>query len=165
MENAKSLSLREILIRSASVIGTLLWLSRTRRWNLSFDEMSFRFDGRNLDIDLDRQIEHLRGRSQGTTMPRPDEVKREMETARRMHGELIDHTRGCDLCEVLSKGVHDVFGRNHHNLGRGGPAVAEVIRAAYSRENFEQTQLYADIRAWEAKRAPLTVLGWPALAP
>jgi len=162
IQNETSLSLREILVRSASVIGTLLWLSKAKGWNLSFEEMSFRFDGRNVDIDLDRQIEHLRGRSQGTTMPRPDEVKADIDTARRMYAELLDHTRGCDLCEVLSKGVHDVFGRNHHNLGRGGPAVAEVIRAAYSKENFEQTQLYADIRAWEKKRTPLTVFGWPA---
>jgi hypothetical protein len=43
-------------------------------------------------------------------------------------------------------------------LARGGRAVEEVIRAAYSRENFEKTELYSAIRAWEAKRELFVVL-------
>jgi hypothetical protein len=159
IENSKGLPLREILIRSASTIGTLLLLSKTSGWNLDFKRMTFRFSTRaDVDIDLDKQIEHLRGRSPGTTMPSLDVVKAQIETARRQHTALLSHARGCDVCEVLSKGVHDVFGRNRHNLSRGGAAVEEVIRAAYSRENFERTKLYAEIRAWEAKRTPLKVL-------
>lgn len=159
LENAKHLSLRDILIQSASVIGTILFLSKTNGWNLKFEEMTLRFTGRDgLDIDLDRQIEHLRGRSPGTPMPASNAVRAQFEAARQQHPDLLSHTRGCDTCEVLSKGVHDVFGRNHHNLARGGLAAEEVIRAAYSPENFLQNQLYAGIRAWEAQRAPFRVL-------
>lgn len=144
---------------SSSNIGTLLYLSKTRGWNLKFTDMTVRFSGRHdVDVDLDQQIEHLRGRSPGTAMPNVADVKAAIDAARTSHRAVLTLTRGCDVCEVLSKGVHDVFGRSHHNLSRGGPAMQEVIRAAYSRENFQQTRLYAAIKAWEAKRAPLTVL-------
>jgi hypothetical protein len=159
LQASKKLSLREILIQSASIVGTLVVLSKINGWNLNFEEMTFRFSGRNdIDIDIDRQIDHLRGRSTGTTMPSVSEVKASITSIRQKYPTLLLHTRGCDLCEVLAKGVHDVFGRNHHMLARGGRAVEEVIRAAYSRENFEKTELYSAIRAWEAKRELFVVL-------
>jgi len=159
IESARKVPLREALVRSASLIGSLLLLSRSKNWNLNFAGMTFRFTEReDFEIDIDRQIEHLRGRSQGTLMPGLEEVKIEIESVRQGEARLLGHARGCDLCEVLSKGIHDVFGRSHHNLARGGLAVEEVVRAAYSKENFAQTRLYAGIRQWEAKRAPLTVL-------
>jgi hypothetical protein len=159
LENARTQSVREILVRSASAIGTLVLLSRKHGWNLDFKEMTFRFlDRDTIEIDLNKQIEHLRGRTQGTTMPDLDAVKAAMDAVRHEHTDLIKHVRGCDICEVLGKGVHDVFGRNHHNLSRGGLAVEEVIRAAYSRENFEQTSLYAEIKRWEARNPPFIVL-------
>jgi hypothetical protein len=158
VENDRKEKLRDVLIRSASLIGTLLLLSRVKGWNLDFDGMTIRFTERTLDIDLDRQIEHLRGRSQGTTMPDLAQVKAEMSELANRQSRVISHTRGCDLCEVLSKGVHDVFGRNHHKLARGGVAVEEIVRAGYSRENFAQTRLFAAIKGWEAKRAPLRIM-------
>jgi type I restriction enzyme S subunit len=93
IQNAKRLSIRDILIRSASTIGTLLLLSKTNEWNLDFKEMTVRFAGRDdIDIDVDRQIEHLRGRSPGTTMPHLDVVKADVDAARRKDAALLAHT-------------------------------------------------------------------------
>src|SRR5271165_4769583 len=45
----KRLSLREVLIRSASTVGTLRYLSRKHGWNLDFDGMTIRFVDRDVE--------------------------------------------------------------------------------------------------------------------
>ena len=70
----------------------------------------------------------------------------------------ISYTCGHDICEVISKGIHDVFGRAHVSLQRSGVAVEEVFRAAFSRENFSATNIFADIRGWEQKHRPFRIL-------
>jgi hypothetical protein len=122
--------------------------------------MEFRFvSRRDIEIDVDRQIEHLRGRSRGTAMPSADEVKRAMEQTMDQHSGALTLVCGHDLCEIVSKGVHDIFGRAHVALSRTGIAVEEVFRAAYSRSDFESSSLIRQIRAWEAKRRPFRILG------
>lgn len=158
VENAEQLPLREILVRSASTIGTLRYLSRSLGWNLNFEGMTVRFVERDVQVDLPRQVEHLRGRSQGTAMPNLEEVMQMFNDARKRFVDLCLHSCGHHICEVVSKGIHDVFGRAHVALGRGGLAVEEIFRAAFTAENFTATQLFADIRAWEAKRVPFRIL-------
>jgi hypothetical protein len=158
VEGAKHLPLREVLIASASTIGTLRYLSRRLGWNLDFEGMTIRYVGRDVDVDLPRQVEHLRGRSQGTTMPALDDVMREFADARAQFTDLHLHSSGHDICEIVSKGVHDVFGRAHVALTRGGRAVEEVFRAAFTAQNFAATQLFTQIRAWERKRTPFRIL-------
>jgi hypothetical protein len=159
LENDKKLTLREILGRSATVIGALRYLSASHGWTLNFDDMEVRFMSRHdIDIDVGRQIEHLRGRSHGTTMPSVGAVKQAIEETMRQHSGAFTLVCGHDLCEIVSKGVHDIFGRAHVKLTRTGIAVEEVFRAAYSRDDFESSSLIQQIRAWEAKRRPFRIL-------
>jgi hypothetical protein len=159
LEAAMQRSLREVLICSASTIGTLRYLSKLRRWNLDFEGMTIRYvDRREMDIDLDLEIEHLRGRSYPTTMPIVQSVREEFDCARRQFPDLLSHTHGHDLCEIVSKGIHEVFGRANVALGRGGAAVEEVLRAAFSVENFRASPLFAGICAWERNHRPFRIL-------
>src|SRR5260221_4475516 len=158
VENAKQLPLREILVSSASTLGTLRYLSRSLGWNLDFEGMTVRFIDRDVQVDLPRQVEHLRGRSRRTTMPNLDDVMQLFNDARRRFADRCLHSCGHDICEIMSKGIHDVFGRAHVALSRGGLAVEEVFRAAFTAENFAATQLFADIRAWETTRVPFSIL-------
>jgi Protein of unknown function (DUF4435) len=107
LQAAKGAPLRGVLIASASIIGTLRYLSRLHRWNLVFEDMTYRFPGRrDLDIDVRMQILHLRGRSQGTSMPVENEVMAEIERAKAQFPDLLQRVCGHDLCEIISKAVH-----------------------------------------------------------
>jgi hypothetical protein len=150
LQVAEGHSFREILLRSASKLGALRYLSRVREWHLTFDEMTIRYlPNGTVSIDIDRQIEHLRGRSRGTPMPGVQQVKEALEDVRQQYADPKLLAGGHDVCEIISKAIHDVCGRANVALARGGLAVEEVFRAAFSIENFLGTQLYAHIRAWE----------------
>jgi Protein of unknown function (DUF4435) len=158
-EQAKGESIRDTLIRVASVTGALRCLSKLKDWRLLFEDMTFRFEERrDLEISLDRQIEHLRGRSAGTTMPVLAEVEEELAKFRAQFLDPRSYVCGHDLCELVCKAVHDIFGRAHLALARSAVAIEEVFRVAFSIENFRATKLYADIRGWEKLNPPFIVL-------
>lgn len=159
LEATEGSSLRQILIRSAGEIGALRFLSRCHRWNLDFKEFKIKYvHRRELTVDLDAQIEHLRGRSPGTCMPAKEAVKDLIASVRTAFPDPLLRTHGHDICEFLAKGIHDVFGRAHLQLGRSGTAVEETLRAAFSSENFRSSALYADIKTWELNNRPYHVL-------
>jgi hypothetical protein len=156
-ENQKGGTLKDILLQKSAAIGTLRYLSRREGWNLDFDGMRYRFtERRDVEIDLERQIEHLRGRSQGTTMPLLDIVRQQMTATNAQH-PILSCVCGHDVCEVVSKVIHDVCGRADLALSRGGLAIEEVFRTAYTRGNLATSNLFASIRAWEVGRAPFRV--------
>lgn len=150
LEATEGRALRQILIGNAGEIGALRFLSRCHRWNLDFKEFKIKYvNRRELTVDLDAQIEHLRGRSSGTCMPVKEAVKDLIASVRNAFPDPLVRTHGHDLCEFLAKGIHDVFGRAHVHLDRSGTAVEESLRAAFSRESFRSSALYADIKIWE----------------
>jgi hypothetical protein len=151
--------LRDLLTRIASVTGALRCLSKLNGWNLSFEDMSFKFNQRrDIEIVLDQQIQHLRGRSPHTTMPHDDDVKTIYTRFRADFPDARQYVRGHDLCEVICKAVHDVFGRAHLALHRSADAVEEVFRVAFSVENFRATDLFLKLRAWEDRNPPYVIL-------
>jgi hypothetical protein len=158
LEAAQAQPIREILLQNGSKLGAIRYLSRARAWHLVFSEMTLRYTpDRSISIDVDRQIEHLRGRSHGTSMPILEQVRAAVDEVYNTHqGRLL--TCGPDICEILSKAIHDVCGRAHVALSRGGIALGEVFRAAFSRENFAATQLCAQIREWESMRPGFRIL-------
>ena len=156
---AKGEPLRDLLVRIASVTGTMRCLSKLNGWNLRFEDMSLKFgQRRDIEIVLDQQIEHLRGRSPRTTMPDIDEVRTIYAKFRADFPNVRQCVRGHDLCELISKAVHDVFGRAHVALHRSADAVEEVFRAAFSIENFRATDLFIKLREWEDRNHPYTIL-------
>jgi hypothetical protein len=158
-EEGKGESVREALIRIASITGALRCLSKLEGWNLRFDQMSFMFEQRrDIEIIIHQQIGHLRGRSQGTTMPSNEQVETLYMRFRDAYPGAIRYVSGHDLCEIICKGVHDVFGRAHVELKRSAIAVEEVFRAAFSVENFRATALYQHLKAWEVRNPPFVVL-------
>jgi hypothetical protein len=158
-ENKHSGLIRNRLIENGSLLGTIRFLSKKLGWQLDFEGMTVKYvERRDITVDLDKQIEHLRGRSQGTTMPTTSEVKEAITGAQREHPRLAMYACGHDLCELISKGVHDVFGRAHHMLARGFIAVEEVFRTSYTLENFKSSGLYQRMKAWEIIRQPFRLL-------
>lgn len=158
-QKEKQLLIRDILVRSASALGTLRYLSLRNGWGLDFEGMTIRFsERRDVEIDLVQQIEHLRGRSKNRSLPDTKIVQQEIDRAVHKFPNTLTRVCGHDLCEIISKGIFDVFGRAHVKLGKGGNAVEEVLRTAFTQENFSKTQLFAKIKAWESRYFPFRVL-------
>jgi hypothetical protein len=158
-ESSKQQTIREALLRIASGLGVLRCLSRTEGWNIDFEEMTYRFEARrDIEISWLDQISHLRGRSPGTSMPSDEEVEAARTGFLAGKSDPIKLVRGHDLCSLIGKGAHDVFGRAHIALSRGATAVEEVFRTAFSRENFVATSIFQQLRAWERRNSPFVVL-------
>jgi hypothetical protein len=158
-EQAKNEPIRSTFVRVAGTLGALRCLSKLNAWHLRFEDMTLQFEQRrDIEISIDQQIEHLRGRSQGTTMPLLPQVRQEMDDFRGKFPDAHKYVSGHDLCGVICKSIHDVFGRAHVALTRKAAAVEEVFRAAFSEENFRATTVFADIKAWEVRNPPFRVL-------
>jgi hypothetical protein len=159
IEGQEKSELRELVVANASQIGVLRILSKKLQWNLDFDGMTVRYVGRReVKVDLDAQIDHLRGRSHGTPMPVGGVVKSAIAVQQESRADSISHVCGHDLCEIISKGVHDVFGRAGIALARGGIAVEEVFRAAFTDGNLKGSSIYPKIRQWEQTHRPFRIL-------
>jgi hypothetical protein len=87
-----------------------------------------------------------------------EEVRRHVDDARSRFPWPLSFAAGHDICEIVGRGVHHVFGRAQVALGRTGTAVEEVLRAAFTYDNFSATKLFADIKAWEAAHPPFRIL-------
>jgi len=147
LKNAHSSELREILLNNATKIGVLRYLSKALGWELNFEDMSYRYVRRaDVAINVDDQIEHLRGRSHSTSMPILTEVKKRMSVLIAGSTDPYAYVCGHDLCEIISHAIHDVVGRSHQHLSRGGQAVEEVLRAAYTWQNFVSSSVYQEFK-------------------
>lgn len=158
VEGAAGTTLREALYLAARDIGTLRYLSKKHGWNVKFSEMTYRFVEKSFSINRARQIEHLRGRHAECRLPPIAEVEAHIEA---VHAEITDCSKlvsGHDLCEVIARGLHQVFGRAHIGIQSCGKAVEEVLRTAYTRTNFATAKLFADIAAWEKVNPGFKVL-------
>lgn len=155
---AKNEPIRATFVRIAGALGALRCLSKLAAWHLRFEDMTLQFEQRrDMEISIDQQIEHLRGRSHGTPMPSLPQVRQEVDDFRAKYSDPRKYISGHDLCELISKSVHDVFGRAHVALARKAAAIEEVFRAAFSEENFCATTIFTQIRAWEARNVPFRV--------
>ena len=152
-------SLRQAILIASRDLGALRYLSRLKGWNLKFHDMTIRFIDGTIQIDVFRQIQHLRGRSPNpSAMPSDSEVHEQIQ---KVHGTFSNPAQmvcGHDLCEVIARGIRRVFGRADVSLGDGGAAVAEVLRAAYTRASFELTSLFGAITAWEKRNPGFKIL-------
>jgi hypothetical protein len=158
-EHAKNEPIRDTFVRIAGALGALRCLSKLNAWHLKFEDMTLQFEQRrDIEISVDQQIEHLRGRTHGTTMPLLAQVRQDVSDFRAKFPDTRRYVSGHDICGLISKSIHDVFGRAHVAIVRSAEAIEEVFRAAFSDENFRATTIFVQINAWEARNSPFRIL-------
>ena len=64
--------------------------------------------------------------------------------------------RGHDMVEILRIGLQGVLGNIRAHIGAND--IARILRAGLSPEDLRKTQLWADVRAWQAANSPYIVL-------
>ena len=134
------------------------WISQCDELNLSFKDIRFSkfIDAKTLRIDELKLIQEVKNKSQAFSF-----------NDRHLEQRLIDQKSdehdpwqvccGHDLVEILSLGLRKTIGSNRStdveptNLERN-------LRLAYEEIYFQDTQLYALIRAWESNNPSFQVL-------
>ena len=144
-------SVRELVFRAACFVGALRLLSQMEAWNLSFDEMKYRFvDNNSYFLDEMKTVRHILGRSK-----RRPEIP-EVEVLERARGKCAAAEDEKDLCcghdclRVLGRGLRRHFGNtNRFNNDAGCVDLGRILRLAYEFAYFRRTRVYHEVRAWE----------------
>nr|WP_250566124.1 DUF4435 domain-containing protein [Adonisia turfae] len=146
------------VLESGISVGYLLWISQYERFNLTFDGIKFSkfIDEKNLQIDEIKLIREVKNKSQAFSLKEEDLLLRLKDQKSNNH-DPWQVCCGHDLVEILSLGLRKTIGSNKAaavescNLER-------YLRLAYEESYFRSTQLYTNIRNWEANNQPFKVL-------
>jgi len=158
LEEASGCPLRQVLLQAALTVGHLRWISLESNLNLRFRELDFsRFiDLATLRIDKAKLVKTVKDHSQ-----RPDINAAELEAAlnRRTSADRDpwEVCNGHDLVQVMSLGLRRAFG-SQNAIRVTSDILGQDLRLAYERKDFEQSEFYMRIRAWEVKNHPYKIL-------
>ena len=150
---------RSHLLLQAAFVGSLLWHSNKVVLNLCFTDLEAKEYVGDLDlkVDVPKLVNHVKNKSQGKAKELKDEqLIVGIEERLRATDKMWQVVRGHDVIDILSFAFRRALG----NL-RAQEATREHIerglRLAYAEDDFSQTNLFAQIRKWEAANPPFRV--------
>lgn len=153
---ARGETVRELVLERGLVFGRLRWLAAHHGWTVRFKRLS-----PYLFVDRETwQIQHTAliaaFRAAGCPLS-SDELQAVMAAgdAEVQQGDPWCLCHGHDLVAIVAIGLHNVLG-SRHNLS--GEQVAGVLRQGLQAADFANTGLYQELRAWETRNPPFTVL-------
>ena len=157
LENLQQNVLEE-LISKALPLAYLRLHSLLNGLNLRFDGMRYTawIDRSSFEANTDRMIREVRNRSQRHDL-RPEDLYAAMEEIERSNFDPREMCNGADLVEILSVGLRGALGANQRSSVTG-EVLRRSLRLAYSDQNFIESNLYAEIKAWEARVAVFRIL-------
>jgi len=143
--------IRSHVYQQARPIACLRYISEKNHIGLRFEKLNVRkfMDKRNVVIDTERLIAHLRGlwpENKTLTIVALDAAV----AAANEVVEFTDHTTLCcghDVAAILSLGLRVAWG-SHDAKEFTAEDVEKTLRLAYSKEFFESTALCAAIEQW-----------------
>ena len=152
-EEDNGTDVRTGLLNRALVFGCFRWSAA--RLGLSIDHDIIRVprftDQQTWDVDHDGL---MRAVSQSGSVGSGETLAREI--AQLPPADPWRIVRGHDVMEILRIGLRRVLGELPASVGKN--QIARVLRAAMSREELEETTLWADMRKWETENRPYRVL-------
>lgn len=152
-EEDNGTDVRTGLLNRALVFGRLRWSAA--RLGLPIDHDVIRIprftDQQTWDVDHDGL---MRAVSQGGSPGDEEELAQQITQSPPADPWRI--VRGHDVMEILRIGLRRVLGELPASVGKN--QIARVLRAAMSREELEETTLWADMRRWETANRPYRVL-------
>ena len=152
-ETSASMSGRDLIFRSASVVGALRFLAQKKGWPLCFENMTYKFTRTNTYLlDETATVGHVLGRSNTAVDMTKDEI---IEFVRNRASHQVPEKNLCnghDSVRVLGRALKTSFGNNgQFNNEAGGALLESALRLAYEFQHFSQTKTYSDIRSWEER--------------
>ncbi|MEH2034097.1 MAG: DUF4435 domain-containing protein [Nostoc sp.] len=150
--------IRLVLLENGMSVGYLLWISKCKGLNLTFDGIKFSkfIDEQTLQIDELKLIQEVKNKSQAYSL-RDEDLQQQLKSQKSNNYDPWQICCGHDLVEILSIGLRKVLGSNKA-VDVEPNSLERSLRLAYEEIYFRQTQLYLDIRIWEINNQPFRVL-------
>lgn len=148
----------DALIIEASKIGALRVINKLGDFGLKFKKMDHKFvDNKDITIDIQSLIVHLRARSAGNTAPETIHVDAADFLA--VHGPSILMCQGHDLIRIFGRALRRRWGSvGDYDSKDKVEELEKILRVSYEEADFRVTRLYQCIRLWEHANAPWKVL-------
>lgn len=136
---------------AAYPVGLLMFVSLNEDLNLCFKDLEFQdfIDVPSLRCDQAKLCRAVVNNTSSARI-RPGELRVLLDEYMQDKHYVDEVCRGHDLVNVMVVGLRMVFGSD--NATRIKPSVlGSALRLSYDLEQFRQTQLYSDSRAWAEK--------------
>ena len=150
--------IRMLLIRGATLLGFLRFISHRDKLNLRFKELSFeRFVDKNtLGLDIVEMAKTVKNHSQKPGINIGD-ITSQIENLRDQPHDPWQVSCGHDVISILSIGLRKLIGTQQPNEVK--PELLEMcLRLSYDRGFFATTKLFEHLREWEYRSPGYRVL-------
>jgi|SRR5437660_10485123 len=149
--------IRTRVAHAASVVGHLRLYSVQQLIGLNFEGLDYpAFLNNTLGVDENVLLNNVIARTSKCPVQVQD-LKNALAVVRSKTFPPDQLCSGHDLVSILHFGLVNLFGA--YNSRHLTPhALAGALRIAYSREIFQTTTLYRDIREWEKRNQPFKIL-------
>jgi hypothetical protein len=150
---------RNHLLQEAAIVGCLLWHSNRSVLNLCFNGLEAKeyVGDADLKTDVSKLITHVKNKSQGKAKEtNSEQLVDGLQQRLKASDKMWQIVRGHDIIDMLCFALRKTLGNwkaqesTRENIERG-------LRLAYAEDDFSQTELFIQIRKWEAAHAPFRV--------
>ena len=146
-----------IIERPAHALGCLRLYSAQNDLNLKFERLRFRFlDKRTFQFAIKEMVQEVFQHSQKPNLDVPAAVGFISEWQSRQHDRHL-MCCGHDFALLLGRALQSLIG-SQTTVATETEQIERSLRLAFSVEDFRQTKLYDDIRAWEQRHEPYRCL-------
>lgn len=151
----------EALLDGAMPVGYFRWVSQLQNLGLTFQNLPFGsfIDSRTLSTDVTSLVRVVKNKSR-----RPDLLDDDLRSAIEEKAECAydpwDVCCGHDLVRIMAVGLRSRLGSNNHAVVES-EVLEKILRIAYEPSHFFDTQLYQDLKTWEAANAPFRIFPQP----
>jgi hypothetical protein len=151
------MDVRSHLLQQAAIVGSLLWHSNKSNLKLSFDNLEVKeYVGEtDLKVNVPKFLSHVKNKSQRYDL-NDDHLDGGIQVGLKASERIWHLVRGHDLIDLLCFAFRKTLGSckaqdaTRENIQRG-------LRLAYVEDDFSRTQLFSQIRGWEAAHSPFRV--------
>jgi len=156
-QQSYSADVRSHLLQQAIIIGGLLWHSNQSGLNLCFKELEAKeyVDDGDLKVDVQKFVKHVKNKSQRHDLS-DEQLVAGLQQRIKASDKNWQIVRGHDVIDLLCFAFRKTLGSWKAQDGTR-EHIERGLRLAYEEDDFSQTQLFVQIRGWEAAHAPFRV--------
>jgi hypothetical protein len=149
---------KTVLLEACISLGYLRWISQRDGFNLTFNGITFSkfIDEQSLQINEFKLIQEVKNKSQAFSLQNED-LQQRLTNQKSGNHDPWQVCCGHDLVEILSLGLRKAIGSIKASDVEPN-SLERNLRFAYEEAYFYKTQIYLDIRTWEAQNQPFKVL-------
>ena len=149
---------RALLLKAASHLGYLRWLSHRNGYGLKFDGLSLRacVDSRDLTVDAPELVRRVRNLSTGH-VPSAGVLEDGVEQLAQEEHDLWHVCSGADLIKILSIALTQKLGSNRHSIVTPDK-LRSALRLAYTHQDFRSSTVHAGVLEWEERNGSFRLM-------